>query len=131
MKIVRDIDDGNAWAVGRFDAIAGTGRIPKDIAGQLPPITWFAGSGHINDGLEGFLRAETSSDEAANDLREVIRGFVALARMQTRQNVELGALLNSLQLGGEGKTVSLGFSVPPNAITAFAAMRRVSPGSTP
>ena len=124
MDIVRDIDDGNAWAVGRFDDLARTGRLPGALAGQLPPITWFAARGHINGGVEGLLRAETSNEQAANDLKDVIRGFMALARLQTRQNADLAAMLNSLQLGGDGKTVSLSFSVPSEVISALAMMGR-------
>ncbi|MDO8794723.1 MAG: hypothetical protein Q7J25_08895 [Vicinamibacterales bacterium] len=131
MKIVRDIDDGNAWAVGRFDAFAASGRIPKEVAGQIPPITWFAAMGHIDSGVEGLLRAETSNDQAANDLREVIRGFMALARLQTRQNPGISAMLDSLRLGGEGKTVSVGFSVPPEMVDVLAAMQGRGRGAGP
>ena len=123
MKIVRDIDDGNAWAVGRFDAFAASGRIPKDVAGQIPPITWFAVSGQIDRGVEGLLRAETSNEQAANDLRDVIRGFTALARLQTGKNPAIAAMLDSLRLGGDGKTVSLGFSLPPETVDVLASMR--------
>jgi hypothetical protein len=123
MNILRQIDDGNAWAVGRFDALANSGRIPPHVAGQLPPISWFSATGHIDRGIEGLLRAETSSDQAANDLREVIRGFMALARLQTRQNPSLAAMLESMRLGGDGKTVSLGFSVPPEIVNVLASMR--------
>lgn len=124
MDLVRDIDDGNAWAVGRVDRMAREGRLPEPLAGRLPPITWFAATGRINGGVEGLIRAEATTDQAAADLREVVRGFVALARLQTRENTELSTVLNSLQLGGEGRTVSLGFSVPPETIDALAAMRR-------
>jgi hypothetical protein len=124
MDIVRDIDKGNAWAVGRFDDLARTGRLPGGLAGQLPPITWFAASGHINGGIEGLLRAETSSEQAAKDLKDVLRGFMALARLQTGKNAELAAMLNSMQLGGDGKTVSLSFSVPSDVISALAMMGR-------
>lgn len=124
MDLVRDIDDGNAWAVGRFDRIAREGRLPEPLAGRLPPITWFAATGRINGGVEGLIRAEATTDQAAADLREVVRGFMALARLQTRENTELSTVLNSLQLGGEGRTVSLGFAVPPETIDALAAMQR-------
>jgi hypothetical protein len=123
MKIVHDIDDGNAWVVGRFDAFAATGRIPKEVAGQLPPITWFAASGHIDSGVEGTLRAEVSSEKAANDLRDVIKGFMALARLQTRQNPGVAAILDSLRLEGTGKTVSLSFSLPPEMVDVLASLR--------
>jgi hypothetical protein len=126
MDIVRDIDTGNAWAVGRFDDLARTGRLPGNLAGQLPPITWFAATGHINGGVEGLLRAEASTEQAANDLKDVLRGFMALARLQTGrgQNAEIAAMLNSLQLGGSGRTVSLSFSVPSEVISSFAQLNR-------
>ena len=36
MKIIRDLDQGSAWAVGRLDAFGASGRIPKEVAGRLP-----------------------------------------------------------------------------------------------
>ncbi len=131
MKIVRDIDDGNAWAVGRFDAFAASGRIPKEVAGQIPPITWLSASGQVGSGVEGLLRAEVSSDQAANDLREVIRGFMALARLQTGRNPGIATMLDSLRLGGEGKTVSVGFSVPPEMVDVLASMQGRGRGAGP
>jgi hypothetical protein len=127
MNLVRDIDNGNAWAVGRFDTLSRRGRVPSELAGQLPPINWFAASGRINGGVEGLVRAEANSDEAAADLREVVRGFMALARLQTGRNPQLAALLDSLQLAGEGRTVSVAFAVPAEVVDAFVAMRRDPP----
>ena len=123
MNIVKDVDDGNAWAVGRFDAFAASGRIPKEVAGQIPPITWFAATGHIDSGVDGVLRADATTEQAANDLREVIRGFMALARLQTSQTPGISAMLDSLRLGGEGNTVSLGFSLPPEMVDVLASMQ--------
>lgn len=122
MRLVRDIDDGHAWAVARFDALAGTQRLPEDLAKQLPAITWFAATGTINGGIEGVLRAEARDEAAANDLRDVIRGFVALARMQAGQRAEFADLMNSFQLGGQGNTVSVGFAVPSELIDMLGAM---------
>lgn len=124
MNLVRDIDDANAWAVGRFDAMAQRGRLPSELAGQLPPINWFAASGRINGGVQGVLQAEANSDQAAADLRQVVQGFMALARLNTRQSAELTALLNSLQLGGDGRTVSVTFAVPADMVEAFVALHQ-------
>jgi hypothetical protein len=127
MKLVRESDDGNAWAVARFDALTGRAQIPADIASRLPAIGWFAASGHINGGLRAVLRAETRDDVSAQDLRQVISGFMALARLQTGQNTEFTALLNSLELGGTGNTVSLGFSVDSAMIDAIGGALRSGP----
>jgi hypothetical protein len=125
------MDDANAWAVGRFDAMTRQGRVPAELAGQLPPINWFAARGRINGGVEGVLTAEANSDEAAADLREVVRGFMALARLNTRQSAELTALLNSLQLGGDGRTVSVSFAVPAEMVEAFVALHQRRDRETP
>jgi hypothetical protein len=124
MRLVRDVDDGNAWAVGRFEAVAGSGRLPDAVARQLPPIAWFAATGRIDSGVQGVVRAEATSEEAAGNLRELIRGFVALARLQTRENDDLAGMLNSLELGGSGSTVSLAFTVPAEAIDALAVLQQ-------
>ena len=124
MAMVRDIDSGNAWAVGRFDAISSQARLPQDLASQLPPISWFAATGHVNGGVEGLIRAETRDEMAAQDLREVIQGFLALARLQSGQNAQIRGMINSLQLGGTGKTVSLTFELPSDVINALAALQQ-------
>jgi hypothetical protein len=124
MGLVRDIDDGNAWAVGRFDAIARSARLPREVAGQLPPINWFAATGHVNGGVRGLLRAEARDDEAAQNLRDVLRGFMALAKLQSNARPELNAMMNSLELGGNGKTVSLAFAVPSEVIDMLGAIHR-------
>ena len=127
MRHLRDVDDGNAWAVARFEALTGGAQLPAELRNQLPAITWFAASGHVNGGFHGEIRAEARDDAAANDLREVIRGFMALARMQAGQREELTELMNSVQLGGDGKTVSLGFEIGPEMIDALGAMRAAKP----
>jgi len=122
MRLVRDVDDGTVWGVARFDSLAGA-RLPLELSSKLPAINWFSIKGLINGGVEAQISAEARDDVAAQDLREVIRGFMALARMQIGQNVELADLMNSLQLGGQGKTVSLSFSVPSAMIDALGALR--------
>lgn len=124
MGLVRDIDEGNAWAVGRFDAIAKRARLPREVAGQLPPINWFAASGHVNGGVRGLLRAEATDEAAAQNLRDVVRGFMALARLQSNARPELTAMMDSLELGGDGKTVSLAFAVPSEVIDMLGAIHR-------
>jgi hypothetical protein len=120
MALVNDMDDGNAWAVGRFDTLTARANLPSEIAMRLPAITWFAASGHVNGGITGRLRAEARDEESANNLREVIRGFMALARMQAGSNPQVQAMMQSLELGGTGKTVQLGFSVPIEVLDMLA-----------
>jgi hypothetical protein len=129
MNLVRSLDSGNnAWALGRFDALQSKAKLPDNIASQIPAITWFSVSGHVNGGLHGTLRAETRDEEAANNLRDVARGFLALGKLQTGGRPELQAMMQSLELGGMGKTVALSFSVPPEI---FDLIGQGAPGHGP
>jgi hypothetical protein len=132
MRLVRDIDDGDAWVVARFDALTG-GRLPAEVANQLPPINWFSARGFFNSGVEGQLRVETRDEASAKNLQDVVRGFMALGRLQSGQHPEVAGFLDSVQLSGDGKTVSLSFSLPPEMIDALGALRaqRPTPRTTP
>ena len=127
MRLVKDVDDGNAWAVARVDALTGGQQLPAELASQLPPINWFAASGHVNGGIRGTVHAEARDEAAATQLREVIQGFISLARLQTGQRAEFADLMNSIQLGGQGKMVTLGFELPPELIDAIGAMHAQRP----
>jgi hypothetical protein len=122
MNLVRSLDTGNnAWAVGRFDALSSQAHLPDSVAGRLPAITWFSVSGHINGGIRGVIRAEARDDEAASNLRDVVRGFMALAKMQAGSRPEMQAMMQSLELGGAGKTVALSFAVPAEVFDVIGA----------
>ena len=122
MNLVASIDDGNAWAVGRFDALGSHTRLPAAVSSQIPAITWVSASGHVNGGIRGIVRAEARDDEAANNLRDVVRGFLALAKMQTGAKPELQMMMQSLELGGSGKTVALSFAVPAEVFDIINAV---------
>lgn len=125
MGLVRALESGNnAWAVGRFDALTSRAHLPENIAGQIPAITWFSVATHINSGLRGTLRAETRDDEAANNLRDVVRGFLALGKLQAGSRPDIQAMMSSLQLGGQGRTVTLSFDVPAQVFNAVGALAR-------
>jgi len=112
MNLVRSLDSGNTWAVGRFDALQKQARLPAEVASRIPPITWFSVSSHVNGGITGVIRAETRDEESANNLRDVVRGFVALAKMQMGSKPEYQTMMQAFELGGTGKTVALSFAIP-------------------
>jgi hypothetical protein len=125
MNLVKDIDDSNAWAVGRFDALMSQAKLPEGVASQIPSVKLFSASGHINGGINAIIRAEARDDQAAQNLRDVVQGFLALAKLQSNQQPELQALVNSLQLSGTGKTVALSFQLPSEVIDALAAAKQL------
>jgi hypothetical protein len=124
MNLVKDIDDSNAWAVGRFDALMSQAKLPEGVASQIPSVKLFSASGHINGGLSAIIRAEARDDQAAQNLRDVVQGFLALAKMQANSQPQFQTLLNSLQLSGTGTTVALSFELPSEVIDALAAAKQ-------
>jgi hypothetical protein len=123
MTLVRSLDStGNAWAVGRFDALASHAGLPPNVAGRLPAITWFSIGAHVNGGIRGVIRAESGDDESATNLRDVVRGFMAMAKLQAGSRPELQAVLQSLELGGTGKTVALSFTVPAEVFDVIGSL---------
>jgi hypothetical protein len=123
MALIRDLDSGNAWAVGRFDALTSQASFPTNVTDQIPAVTYFSASAHIDSGIRGTIRADTRDEAAANSLRDVVRGFVALAQLQSGSRPDIATALHSLQLGGTGKTVSLSFDLPATAIESLGALK--------
>ena len=130
MQLVDDVDDGTVWGVARLDALNGI-RLPDEVKARIPAINWFSVKGLINGGIEGQLRAEARDETAAQDLRQVLQGLLALGRMQVGpEHPEFSDFIASLQLTGQGKTISLGFSIPSAMIDALTAMRGSRPRET-
>jgi hypothetical protein len=121
MELVGEIGrSNNAWAVGRFEAIAQQVNLHKNLppqaSSQLNLVKWFAAAGHINGGVSGSLRAEARDDQAGQELRKGIDGLMALARLAGGSDPKAAAVLNSLQLSGSGKSIVLSFTVPAELI---------------
>jgi hypothetical protein len=121
MDLLRGLERGNAWAVGRLDALLSDGRLPERLTSQMPAITWFSVSGRVDTEIRGVLRADTRDEESANNLRDVIRGFLALAKLQAGNRPELQMMMQSLELGGAGKSVAVSFAIPGEVFDAFGA----------
>jgi hypothetical protein len=127
MKMIEGVDRGNAWAVGRFDLLTSGAHIPDQVASQIPPITWFSATGHVNGGMSATVNVEAKDEAAGDNLRQVINGFMALARMQAGSNSnkpEMAAMLPSIQLGGQGKTVSVSFTLPVEALDLLKGAKK-------
>ena len=128
MKLVNEIDGANAWAVGRFDAIASKAGLPTELASQMPAITWFSAAGHINGGLSGQLKAQTKDEATAKNLRDIMGGFLAMARMQAANKPGMQQLADSLVLSGEGNNVQLAFSIPSEVLDLLEGLAKNKQG---
>jgi hypothetical protein len=122
MKMIKGVDSGNAWVVGRFDVLSNQAHLPAEVQSQIPQLTWFSATGHVNGGLSGTVAVEARDDKAAENLRQVVTGFIALGRMQAGAKPELKALVDSIRINPDsGTTVSLSFEVPSAALEALKA----------
>jgi hypothetical protein len=68
------------------------------------------GGSRVN-GVSGDGRAEAKDEQAAENLRDIVRGFVALAKMQTSNKPGIQKMLPDVQLSGDGKEVAISFAV--------------------
>jgi hypothetical protein len=125
MRQIGELDAANAWAVGRFDAIANSAHVPPEIRDHLPAIQAFSAATHINGGVNGVVKAEARDEESAKNMRDVINGFIALAKMQTSSRPELKTMVESLQLSGEGKNVAVSFTLPSELFDALQQLKEL------
>ena len=96
MKLVNEIDNANAWAVGRSTRSPSKAGLPTEIAAAMPAISWFSAAGHINGGVSGTFKAEAKDEATAKNLRDVMGGFLAMAKMQAGNKPGMQQLADSL-----------------------------------
>jgi hypothetical protein len=123
MDLIRGVDRGNAWVVGKFDALSSQAKLPEQVMSQIPPISWFSASGQIDGGLSGTLSVETADAAAAENLRKVAEGLMGLAGLQMKSGSgasQFQQVLNSFQLRQDDKTLTLTFSLPSDLIFGLA-----------
>jgi hypothetical protein len=125
MSQIGQIDASNAWAVGRFDAIATGTHVPSEIQRYLPAIQTFSAATHINGGVSGVFKAEARDEESAKNMRDVLNGLLALAKMQAGNLPQLQTMVDSMVLSGEGKNVALSFTLPSEFFDALEQLKKL------
>ena len=66
------------------------------------------------------MRAEARDEQAAENLRDVVRGFLALARLQAGTDPKYTGIIDSLQLTGSGTTIAVSFALPAEILDLIA-----------
>jgi hypothetical protein len=107
---------GDAWVAGRVDAVSGHSGWSGPVKDHLSGIEWFAVSAGIDRAVNGRIRLEARDAKAAEELRAVLNGGLAMARMMAGKDARLTALLDSVKSTGTGTTMELSFTVPPEAL---------------
>jgi hypothetical protein len=58
-------------------------------------------------------------------MRDVLNGFLALAKMQSDARPELKTMVDSLQLSGDGKNVAVSFTLPSELFDALQQLKQL------
>ncbi len=124
--LIRDVAPrGNAWVVGRFDALSSQANLPDAVTSRIPPISWFAASGEINGGVAADLTVETSDDQAAANLKKVIDGLMGLAGLQMgTKTPQMQQLLQSFAVSQAGPRLTVSFKIPSDLILGLASSHK-------
>ena len=117
LGLLRHVDSGStAWTVGRLDGAAGGGWLPDQVESQVSQVAAFAVGVRVNGGVNGALTAVARDEETGSNLRDLLQGFLALARLQAGSRPELRGLLDSIRLTSVGTNVTLTFDLPSDAV---------------
>ena len=115
MTLLTTVDPAsNAWAVGELDRPGAGTWMPEGLDTRALRVSAFSVAGRVNGGIRLAVRAETPDETASQNLRDILQGFLALARMQADSQPEVAGILDSVQLGstpGE-HFVSLSLTLP-------------------
>lgn len=130
LRMLESVDQtSTVWAIGRPKVLGVTtenGELQNQVLSQLPEVKWFAASGHLNGGLSATFRAEGKDEEAGKNMREVVQGVLALARLQMESKPELKPLLNSVQVEGAGNGVAVHMTLPAEMLDLIVQQARAT-----
>jgi hypothetical protein len=124
MNLIRDTTGSTAWVAGQFEEISRRMKLPSSIAAQVPPVRMVSVKADINGGVKAMIRAEAGDTAAADQLRDVARSFISLARLHGGGKEEFANVLKSIELSGTDTTVRLSFAVPPETLRLVAPSQR-------
>ncbi len=117
LGLLRHVDSGStAWTIGRLDNEGDGEWLPDEVESQVSQVAAFAVGARVNGGVSGSLTAEARDEETGRNLRDLLQGFLALARLQLGSRPELRGLLDSIRLTSAGMNVTLAFELPSDAV---------------
>ena len=126
VSLMNDVrGEGNVWFVARVDSLLSEAGMPSEVREHLPAVHVFAVSANVNGGVRGAVRAEARDNEAAEQLRDIVRGLLATGKMMGGDDPKVQAILRSLQIIGSGKVVGLTFTAPPELLEVLNGLAAV------
>jgi hypothetical protein len=131
LGLLSHVDSGStAWTVGRFDNAAGGAWLPDEVESQVSQVAAFAVGVQVNGGVNGTLTAVARDEETGRNLRDLLQGFLALARLQVGSRPELRGLLDSIRLTSVGTNLTLAFDLSADAVLELLPVRSEAEAAT-
>lgn len=128
--------DATFWAVGDQSLFA---NMPKNVPGPggsgqitLPGLRSLTVSGDVDPMVALEITGEANDEAAAKNLADVVRGFVALAALQSHQRPELKELASAISVTTDANQVRVNARVPYELLDALQPpARRRAEGAGP
>jgi hypothetical protein len=122
---------GNAWMVGRADQVANQPQMPEMVRSQMQGLQWLSVSADIDRDVTGMIRGEARDDQSAQQMRTMLAGALAAARMFGEQDARAAAALNAVQASGTGRNVELSFQLPASLLEFVPSALSPTPSTPP
>jgi len=131
-EFMRFVDEarqsGNAWIVARVDGATPPQGMPDQLKEQLPKIKFFAVSADVDQTLTGSVRVQAVDAAAGEDLRKVVSGTIAAAKLFGGSNPTLATALNAMQVTGQGADARLTFVLTAETLEQLSPNMPGPPG---
>src|SRR5262245_25066876 len=96
VKSVQRVRDGSdAWVVGRASSLTENANLPPQVKEQLAAVQWFAITADVDRALMCKLRAEAKDTESAEQMRAIVAGALAAAKMMAGKDNRFNGVLDS------------------------------------
>ncbi|PYQ08113.1 MAG: hypothetical protein DMF83_07635 [Acidobacteria bacterium] len=123
------------WAVGDQSVLS---RLPLSIPGatgqgaiSLPPVKSVVVTGDLDPMVAVELTGEAVDGKAAQNLADIVRGFVALASLQASQRPELKELASAVSVTTDAARVHVNLRVPYELIDSLSGKRPMAANGAP
>lgn len=122
------------WAVGDQSVLS---RLPFSMPGAggqsvtLPPVKSVIVTGELDPVVAVEVTGEAADAKAAQSLADLVRGFVALATLQSAQRPELKDLASAVSVTTDATRVRVNLRVPYELIDSLSGKRPVAAVGSP
>jgi hypothetical protein len=117
MRLIASVQGtGDAWFVARASEMTGRADLPDPVRSHLDGIQWISAVADIDSSVRTLVRAEARDEQSAKNLRDMLNGALAAARMFAGEDPRTAAALNSIQTSGTGLNIELSFEIPATVL---------------